>query len=63
MKENNKNLILEMIGQLVIVEKNDGRKFIARLIGIEGEELYFENKKCLISMLKRTMIHELTGVA
>ena len=58
----NRDLILEMIGQLMLVEKIDGRKFVARLIGIDGDELYFENKQKLISMVKRAAICELTVV-
>lgn len=57
-----KDFISKMIDSLLLVQKTDGRTFIARLIGIDGDELYFENKKGLVSMVRRAMIYEMTVV-
>jgi len=57
-----KSAIEDMVGRLMLIEKISGRKFIARLIGIDGDEFYFKNKKGCVSLLKRSAISELTAV-
>ncbi len=52
----------KFLNKLALVDKENGKRrtFIARLIRIKGDEIYFQSKDKRISMIHRSSIKEIS---